>query len=90
MNDDVYRGAIKAGCTQREAEVLATYVESETIEDAADRLGITSRTVTLRLGAARRRLRAAHTPALVAIVIGQGADSGNVVAGPRNRRLRID
>jgi DNA-binding CsgD family transcriptional regulator len=69
MNQAVFRAARRAGCSAREAEAIATYVDSETLEDAADRLGISARWLLKLLRKARGRVDAPHNVALVAAVL---------------------
>lgn len=66
MNDAVYVAALRAGCPQREAQVLAVYVESESTEAVAHELDIRQSTVTGHLGRAKRRLGVSHTAAAIA------------------------
>lgn len=69
MNDQLFRAARRAGCSQGEAEIIAAYVGAETLEAAAYELGITRRTALRRLASARRRMNVAHTSALIASVM---------------------
>jgi DNA-binding CsgD family transcriptional regulator len=66
LNQAILRAATLAGCTQREAEAIATYADSETLEDAARKLRITTRWLLILLGRARRRVDAPHNVAFVA------------------------
>lgn len=66
MNDQLFRAARRAGCSQQESEIIAAYVAAETLEAAALELNITKRTALRHLAAARRRMKVAHTSALVA------------------------
>lgn len=72
MNSAVYTAAIREGCTRREAEVLATLVESRKAADAARKLGIAESTVKNHLVAVRRRFDAPHTLAVVARLLSAG------------------
>lgn len=57
--------AHKAGCSRREAEVIATWITAETLDDAAAQLGVSQRAVLHHLRSARRRLNVAHNGELV-------------------------
>ena len=65
MNAAVFSAARLAGCSTREAEVLATYVVSENARDAARKLGLSEQTVKNHLSAVRQRFGAPHTIAVV-------------------------
>jgi DNA-binding CsgD family transcriptional regulator len=69
VNEAVYLAAIDAGCSQRQAEVLATWVDSETLDDTAAKLGISQRAVLKHLREARHRLNVPHNGKLVAAVL---------------------
>ena len=69
MNADVYNGARRAGCSPREAEVLAVYVESEKWAAAARELGISESTAKNTMTKMFRRLNVAHAAAAVARVL---------------------
>lgn len=69
MNGAVFNAARRAGCTARESEAIATYAESETLDDAARKLGISDRWLLKLLRQARNRVDAPHNVALVANVL---------------------
>lgn len=62
----VYDAALRAGCPPREALVLAEYVRSQKIVDAAAALGIHPKTAMSRLGRIYERLGVDHAAAAVA------------------------
>lgn len=66
MNLAVYEAAKKAGCTKRQAQVLATYVESDKLAVAAYRLGITHHTAEGHLSRVYDRLDVPHAAAAIA------------------------
>lgn len=66
MNEVVYRAAREHGCSRREAEVIATYVESASAKATAKTLDISAHTVHVHLLSVRRRLNVKHTSAAVA------------------------
>lgn len=68
MNTAVYQAALRAGCTRRQSDVIATWVEAETLEDTAEQLGISNRAVLQHLRAARRRLNVPHNGTLILAV----------------------
>lgn len=65
MNVILFSAARLAGCTTREAEVLATYVESENARETARKLRLSEQTVKNHLSAVRQRFNAPHTIAVV-------------------------
>lgn len=66
MNDALYIAALRAGCTQRQSEVLATLVVSPKLADAAFHLGMAESTAKGHLAAIRLKFDAPHTLAVVA------------------------
>jgi DNA-binding CsgD family transcriptional regulator len=66
LNTAAYQAARRAGCTAREAEVLATYVESEKMATAAKKIGISEQTAKNAMSHALQRLAAPHAAAAVA------------------------
>jgi DNA-binding CsgD family transcriptional regulator len=80
VNDPVFNAALRAGCTRRQAEVLATYVDAETIDDAAEKLGISARAVLQHLRLARLRLNVAHNTQLAVAVLLTPADIRSTTA----------
>lgn len=66
VNKALYDAARRAGCTKRQAQTLAVYVESEKIQVAADELGITTHTAQDHLSQVYARLDVAHAAAAVA------------------------
>jgi DNA-binding NarL/FixJ family response regulator len=66
VNEAVYDAARRAGCTDRQAKVLAVYVESEKIAVAANTLGIQTKTASDHLVRVYRRLKVRHAAAAVA------------------------
>lgn len=64
--DAVFEAALRAGCPRREAEVLAEYVRSQKIVDAAAALGIPPKTAMSRLARTYDRLGVSHAAAAVA------------------------
>src|SRR5688572_14969842 len=62
----VYQAARKAGCTDREAQVLAAYVQSNKVYDAAKKLGMSEQTAKNHLHAIRRRLGVPSTRQVLA------------------------
>jgi hypothetical protein len=66
MNTAVYDAAVRAGCTERQAETLAIYVVSSKLSVAAHKLGIADKTAEDRLGRVYRRLEVRHAAAAVA------------------------
>jgi DNA-binding CsgD family transcriptional regulator len=87
VNTAVRRAAIRAGCTNRQAQVLATWVDAETIDDAADQLGISQRAVLYHLRAARHHMNVAHNGTLVAAVLLVAQTRSSTAAG---RSSRVD
>jgi DNA-binding CsgD family transcriptional regulator len=69
LNQALFQAARQAGCTAREAEVLATYVESQTIMDTAIKLQTSERAVAASLARARKRVKAPHVAALVVAIL---------------------
>lgn len=65
----VFNGARRRGCSVREAEVLATYVESDKYEDTAFQLGVSRQTVKNTLIKIYRKLDVPHAAAAVARVL---------------------
>lgn len=61
----VFDAAFTAGCSKRQAEVIATWLISETLDDAAATLGISQRAVLQHLRLARGRLNVAHNGLLI-------------------------
>lgn len=72
MNTAVYWAARNAGCSAREAEVVATYVVSESAYDTALKLQTTTQVVRNYLARARQRTNTPHNAALVATFVDQG------------------
>jgi DNA-binding CsgD family transcriptional regulator len=66
VNIAVRDAALRAGCTKRQAETLAVYVESEKIAVAALTLGITTHTAQDHLSRIYTRLDVSHAAAAVA------------------------
>jgi DNA-binding CsgD family transcriptional regulator len=69
VNTAVYNAARRAGCTPREAELLAVYVESPKMAVAAHELGISEHTAKNAMGKIYRKLDVAHAAAAVARVL---------------------
>jgi DNA-binding CsgD family transcriptional regulator len=69
VNTAVYNGARRAGCTPRESELLAVYVESEKMANAALELGISLHTAKNTMTKVYRRLDVGHAAAAVARVM---------------------
>lgn len=65
MNDALYVAALRAGCTQRQSELLATLVVSEKLSDAATKVGMSENTAKNHLAAIRKRFDAPNTLAVV-------------------------
>jgi molybdenum-dependent DNA-binding transcriptional regulator ModE len=68
MNVTVYEGARKMGCTRAEAELLAYYVEVDSLKAAAHRAGIgygSASNLSVRL---KRRLKVSHLAAAASLV----------------------
>lgn len=65
----LYQAARKAGCSKREAEVLAVYVESPNLDAAASSLGISPQTAKNHMHAIHRKLGLRHTSAVVARIL---------------------
>lgn len=70
MNFAIFAAARHAGCTTRQAEVLATYVESETVVETAKKLNIAEQTVKIHLADVRLLLKAPHNAGAVAKLYG--------------------
>lgn len=66
MNAAVFQSARANGCTPREAEVLATYVESDSLKMTARAMGISTQTVKNHLVRVHRRFGVRHTAAVIA------------------------
>lgn len=77
MNLAVFQAARQAGCSTRQAEILATYVTCETTADAARELRISEQTVKNHLAAIRRRFDVAHTAGAVAMLVGEPISTKN-------------
>jgi DNA-binding CsgD family transcriptional regulator len=86
MNNAVHRAALRAGCSARQAQVLATWVDAETLDDTADQLGISQRAVLQHLRAARHRFNVAHNGKLVAVVL-IAAQTRSFTAAGRSSRV---
>lgn len=69
VNAAVFEAARRAGCSVRQAEVLAVYVESETVQDASAKLGIAEQTAKIHLSDVRKLLKVPHTAAAVAKLV---------------------
>lgn len=69
MNNAVRQAALRAGCTRRESEAIATYADSETLDDAAESLGISTRWLLELLRRARGRVDAPHNVAFMAALV---------------------
>lgn len=69
VNERVYRAARKRGAGDREAMVIATYVEFESLAATARELGIAEHTARIHLMNLRRRLGVSHTAAAVARLV---------------------
>jgi DNA-binding CsgD family transcriptional regulator len=69
VNEKLYRAGRKRGLSDREAEVLATYVEHDSIAETAHELGITAHTARIHLMHVRTRLNVRHTAAAVAQLV---------------------
>lgn len=70
MNTAVFQGARRHGCSVREAELLAVYVESEKMEAAAQVLGISKNTAKNHMSSIYLRLAVPHAAAAIAKVLG--------------------
>jgi hypothetical protein len=66
VNTAVYQAALAAGCTDRQAEFLAVYVESDKLSDAAAKLGIREQSARVMSARIQRRLNAPHLAAVIA------------------------
>jgi DNA-binding CsgD family transcriptional regulator len=66
VNEGIFADARRHGCTAAEAEVLAHYVDSEKVSDAAEKIGIAEQTAKNHLNRVRRRLKVAHNAAVIA------------------------
>lgn len=65
MNGAIFQAARDAGCTRAEAEVLAWYVEVDTLREAAYRIGISEGNAQNHASRAKRRLNAPHLAAAI-------------------------
>lgn len=70
MNHAVYAAALRAGCTRRQAQTIATYVETDKLSIAAKQLGITRHTAQDHLSEVYARLDVPHAAAAVARLLG--------------------
>lgn len=66
MNAALYQAAIRAGCTRRQAELLAVVVVSDKLADAAATLHMSESTAKTHLAAVRQKFDAPSTLAVVA------------------------
>lgn len=66
VNQAVFMAAIRAGCTRRQAETIAWYVEMQKLSAAAAQMGITESTAQDHLAAVYHRLHVHHAAAAVA------------------------
>lgn len=66
MSSPIYAAAIRAGCTHRQAQLLAVYVVSEKLADAALELDMAESTAKNHMTAIRRKLHAPHAAAVIA------------------------
>lgn len=69
MNAAVYEAAIRAGCSRRQSELLATIVESRKLSEAAAKLGMAESTAKNHLVAVRQRLKVHHNAAVIAKIL---------------------
>lgn len=65
MNVTIYEAARKVGATRAEAELLAYYVEHESLKAAADAAGMTYGAASNHMGRLKRRLKVRHMAAVV-------------------------
>lgn len=74
MNHATYAAARAAGCTRAEAELLAWYVVTEGMRQAAEKIGVSENTARSQAARIRRRFNVPHLGAALRVIYTRNID----------------